>query len=222
MTFQVKQGEKIALVGPSGAGKSTIIQLLLGFYQVTEGKITIGDKDISQLSVIDLRSNMALVPQEVLLFGGTLRENISYGKLEASENEIIQAAKKANAWGFISRFPEGLDTIVGERGVKLSGGQRQRIAIARAILKDPGILLLDEATSSLDAESEREVQVALDTLMEKRTTIIIAHRLSTIRNVDKILVINNGEIQESGKHDDLIRNTDGMYNHLLKLQYQLH
>jgi len=222
LTFHVKEGEKIALVGPSGAGKSTIIQLLLGFYNISGGQIIIGGEDISQLSVEEIRSNMALVPQEVLLFGGSLRENIAYGRLDASEKDIITAAHKANAWEFISRFPQGLDTLVGERGVKLSGGQRQRIAIARAILKDPGILLLDEATSSLDAESERDVQIALDTVMEKRTTIIIAHRLSTVRNVDRILVINNGEIVESGTHDDLIRNSDGMYNHLLKLQYQLH
>jgi ABC-type multidrug transport system fused ATPase/permease subunit len=222
MTFQIQQGEKVALVGPSGAGKSTIVQLLLRFYDINSGQIFIGGKDINTLPVQTLRSNMAIVPQEVLLFGGSLRENIAYGKQNATDEEIISAAIKANAWDFIQKFPEKLNTLVGERGIKLSGGQRQRIAIARAILKDPGILLLDEATSSLDAESEREVQEALDTLMEGRTTIIIAHRLSTVRNVDKILVINNGEIIESGSHDELMGNTDGMYSHLLKLQYQLH
>lgn len=202
MTFRIHHGEKVALVGPSGAGKSTIIQLLLRFYPIDSGKIYIGETDIYTVPVQDVRANMAIVPQEVLLFGGTLRENIAYGKQDATEEEIIAAARKANAWDFIRKFPEKLDTLVGERGIKLSGGQRQRIAIARAILKDPAILLLDEATSSLDAGSEKEVQEALDTLMEGRTTIIIAHRLSTVRNVDKILVINNGEIVESGTHEN--------------------
>ena len=157
----------------------------------------------------------------MILFGGTIRENILYGKLDASEDEIIDATKKANAWQFISQFPEGLDTKVGERGIKLSGGQRQRIAIARAILKDPAILLLDEATSALDAESEVLVQEALNNLMQNRTTLIIAHRLSTIRNVDTIFVLDRGAIVEQGNHNELSQKTDGVYNNLLKLQYQI-
>ena len=221
MNFDIKPGEKVALVGPSGAGKSTIVQLLLKFYAINSGKILIDGKNITDLSVKELRSNMAIVPQEVMLFGGTIKENILYGKLDATDEELLNAAKKANAWEFISKFPDGLNTIVGERGIKLSGGQRQRIAIARAILKDPAILLLDEATSALDAESEKLVQAALDTLMEGRTSIIIAHRLSTIRNVDKILVMNQGKIVEEGNHQALSVVEDGLYNHLLKLQYQL-
>ncbi|HNY54325.1 MAG TPA: ABC transporter transmembrane domain-containing protein [Chitinophagales bacterium] len=221
MNFDIKPGEKVALVGPSGAGKSTIVQLLLKFYAINSGKILIDGKNITDLSVKELRSNMAIVPQEVMLFGGTIKENILYGKLDATDEELLNAAQKANAWEFISKFPDGLNTVVGERGIKLSGGQRQRIAIARAILKDPAILLLDEATSALDAESEKLVQAALDTLMEGRTTIIIAHRLSTIRNVDKILVMNQGKIVEEGNHQALSVVEDGLYNHLLKLQYQM-
>lgn len=221
MNLSIKPGEKIALVGPSGAGKSTIVQLLLKFYGINSGEILIDGNNIDKLSVKELRANMAIVPQEVMLFGGTIRENILYGRLDATEDELLNAAKKANALEFISKFPDGLNTIVGERGVKLSGGQRQRIAIARAILKDPAILLLDEATSALDAESEKLVQSALDTLMEGRTTIIIAHRLSTIRNVDKILVLNHGQIVEEGDHNALSNLNDGLYSHLLKLQYQL-
>lgn len=221
LNISIQPGEKIALVGPSGAGKSTIVQLLLNFYAPTSGSIRIDDLDISSFTVKQLRDNIAIVPQEVMLFGGTIRENILYGKLDASDEEVLMAAKRANTMEFISKFPEGLNTIVGERGIKLSGGQRQRIAIARAILKDPAILLLDEATSALDASSEKLVQSALNLLMEGRTTIIIAHRLSTIRNVDKILVMNHGQIIESGKHEELSVKNDGFYNHLLKLQYQL-
>ena len=208
-------------MGASGAGKSTIMQILLRFYDIQKGEILIDNSSIYDMDVQDLRSNIAVVPQEVLLFGGTIKENILYGKLDATDEEVINAAKKANAFEFISKFPEGLNTLVGERGVKLSGGQRQRIAIARAILKDPAILLLDEATSALDAESEKLVQSALDTLMEGRTSIIIAHRLSTIRNVDKILVMNHGKIVEQGNHQALSVIDDGLYSHLLKLQYQL-
>lgn len=221
ISFTVSKGEKVALVGASGAGKTTLLQILLRFYDVQKGDIFIDNTSINKIDVQDLRANIAVVPQEVLLFGGSIKENILYGKLDATDEEVVNAAKKANAFEFISRFPEGLDTIVGERGVKLSGGQRQRIAIARAILKDPAILLLDEATSALDAESEKLVQSALDTLMEGRTTIIIAHRLSTIRNVDKILVMNHGKIVEQGNHQTLSTLEDGLYNHLLKLQYQL-
>lgn len=217
--LRVGAGEKVALVGPSGAGKSTIVQLLLKFYDLKEGEITVDGQSIHEMNTTDYRKNIAIVPQEVLLFGGTIRENILYGKPNASEAEIIDAASQANAWDFIQRFPEGLDTMVGERGIKLSGGQRQRIAIARAILKDPAILLLDEATSSLDAESEQVVQAALDKLMEGRTSIIIAHRLATVRNVDKICVIDGGRIVEEGTHEELEAMSDGLYNSLAKLQF---
>lgn len=221
LSFDIRNGEQIALVGPSGAGKSTITQLLLGFYPVDEGHILINDKPYTDYRLQELRFNIGIVPQEISLFGGTIGENIAYGKIDATEAEIIEAAKKANAWDFISTFPDSLDTIVGERGVKLSGGQKQRVAIARAILKDPAILILDEATSSLDAESEILVQEALDKLMANRTTIVIAHRLSTIRKVDRILVINDGEIIESGSHDELVQNDEGLYNYLLKLQFHM-
>lgn len=220
LSFEVKAGEKIALVGHSGAGKSTIIQLLLRFYGVDSGQIIVDNKEISKYSLSAYRKNIGIVPQEIILFGGSIRENIAYGKPGATEEEILEAAKKANAWLFIKDFPEGLDTLVGERGVKLSGGQRQRIAIARAILKDPKILILDEATSSLDAESENYVKEALDELMKNRTTIIIAHRLATIRKVDKIYVLKEGKIAESGSHEELISTTDGTYNNLVKLQLQ--
>ncbi|MCF8279970.1 MAG: ATP-binding cassette domain-containing protein [Bacteroidales bacterium] len=219
INLSVGAGEKVALVGPCGAGKSTIVQLLLKFYAVKEGDITVDGKSIYDMTTSDYRQNIAIVPQEVLLFGGTIRENILYGKPHASELDIIEAARQANAWDFIQRFPDGLDTIVGERGVKLSGGQRQRIAIARAILKNPAILLLDEATSSLDAESEKVVQEALDKLMEGRTSIIIAHRLATVRNVDKICVIDGGRIVEEGTHEELEAMSDGLYNSLAKLQF---
>lgn len=221
INLEIEPGQKVALVGGSGGGKSTIIQLLLQFYGVDSGQIKVDDQVISAYDLIDYRRNLAIVPQEVLLFGGSIRENIIYGKPQATEAEIIEAAKQANAWNFISSFPEGLETLVGERGVKLSGGQRQRIAIARAILKDPAILLLDEATSSLDAESERLVQDALDKLMQGRTSIIIAHRLATIREVDCIYVIDQGKIVESGTHDALSLKPDGAYNTLARLQFDL-
>jgi len=219
--FRVKKGEKVALVGHSGAGKSTIIQLLLRFYTLDSGKISVDGLDASSLSLNSIRSNIGIVPQEVLLFGGSIEENIRYGRPEATKEEIIGAAQKAFAWEFINKFPEGLETLVGERGVKLSGGQKQRIAIARAILKNPSILVLDEATSSLDAESEHFVQLALDELMKNRTSIIIAHRLSTIRKADKILVIDNGQIVEQGGHDELAGKEDGIYSSLLRMQYQV-
>ncbi|SOD95784.1 ABC transporter ATP-binding protein [Spirosoma fluviale] len=220
ITLNVAAGRKIALVGQSGAGKSTIVQLLMRYYQVSGGQITVDGRDLSGFNVTELRKNIAVVPQEVMLFGGTILENIQYGKPGASETEVREAARKANALQFIDSFPEGLQTIVGERGVKLSGGQRQRIAIARAILKDPAILILDEATSSLDAESERLVQEALDILMQNRTTIIIAHRLATIRKVDMIYVMREGQIAEAGTHDELATQEDGIYANLVKLQFE--
>jgi ATP-binding cassette, subfamily B, bacterial len=220
INLNIKSGQKVALVGPSGAGKSTIIQLMLKFYNPIEGGIFVDGKNINDLDITDYRSNMAIVPQEVLLFGGTIRENILYGKPDATDDEIIEAAKQSNSWEFISLFPEGLETIVGERGIKLSGGQRQRIAIARAILRNPSILLLDEATSSLDAESEKVVQDALNILMEGRTSIIIAHRLATVREVDKICVIDNGIIVEEGTHEELYEREDGLYSSLAKLQFE--
>ena len=219
LTFHVNPGEKVALAGHSGAGKSTIIQLLLRFYEIQEGSILVDDKNINNWDLQALRSKVGIVPQEVLLFGGSIRENIAYAKPDATEEEIIEAAKKANAWQFINQFPEGMETLVGERGVKLSGGQRQRVAIARAILKDPSILILDEATSSLDAESESLVQEALDELMKGRTTIIIAHRLATIRKVDRIYVLKDGEIIEEGNHQDLLKKDEGFYANLVRLQF---
>ncbi len=220
ISFEVKSGEKIALVGYSGAGKSTIVQLLMRYYKLSGGKILVDGKNINDYDLTDLRKKIAIVPQEVMLFGGTIYENIAYGNPQAAENEVIEAAKKANAFDFINSFPEGFQTIVGERGVKLSGGQRQRVAIARAILKDPAILILDEATSALDSESEKLVQDALDRLMQNRTTIIIAHRLATIRNVDTIYVLKEGEISESGSHDKLLLIENGIYSGLVKLQYE--
>lgn len=218
--LDIKSGQKIALVGPSGAGKSTIIQLLLQFYGIEKGDIKVDGKSIYGIDLRDLRNNMALVPQEVILFGGSIKENILYGKEDATDEEVITAAKQANCWEYIQNFPEGLDTLIGERGVKLSGGQRQRLAIARAILKNPAILLLDEATSSLDAESEKVVQDALNTLLEGRTSIIIAHRLATIRDVDCIYVLDGGKIVEKGTHDELSLLEDGLYSNLAKLQFE--
>lgn len=219
VSFAVYPGEKVALAGHSGGGKSTIIQLLMRFYEVEKGKISVDGRDVNEWDLKSLRSKIGIVPQEVLLFGGSIRENIGYAKPGASEEEIILAAKKANAWQFISQFPEGLDTLVGERGVKLSGGQRQRVAIARAILKDPAILILDEATSSLDAESESLVQQALDELMKGRTTLIIAHRLATIRKVDQIYALSEGKIIEQGSHRELVQNETGFYANLVRLQF---
>ncbi|WP_093834920.1 ABC transporter ATP-binding protein [Spirosoma endophyticum] len=220
ISIDVPAGRKVALVGQSGAGKSTIVQLLMRYYPIAGGHITIDGRELDSFNITELRKNIAIVPQEVMLFGGTILENIQYGKPGATEAEVREAARKANALQFIESFPEGLQTIVGERGIKLSGGQRQRIAIARAILKDPAILILDEATSSLDAESERLVQEALDLLMQNRTTIIIAHRLATIRKVDTIYVIREGQIAESGTHDELAMQEDGIYANLVKLQFE--
>ncbi|MBO9584610.1 MAG: ATP-binding cassette domain-containing protein [Flavobacterium sp.] len=219
VNFSAEYGQKIAIVGPSGAGKSTISSLLLRFYDITSGEITVDGKNIYDYDLENLRGNMSIVPQDVILFGGTIRENIAYGKPDATDEEIIQAAKQANAFNFVDGFPEKFETLVGERGVKLSGGQRQRIAIARALLKNPSILILDEATSSLDSESEKLVQEALEVLMEGRTSIIIAHRLSTIRNADKILVLDNGKISEEGTHQELINLENGIYKNLSNLQF---
>lgn len=218
VSLSINSGEKVALVGHSGAGKSTITQLLMRFYELKNGRITVDGRNIKEFDLQAYRKNLGVVPQEVILFGGSIRENIAYGKPGASEAQIQLAAEQANAWEFIQRFPEQMETLVGERGIKLSGGQRQRIAIARAILKDPAILILDEATSSLDAESESLVQAALNQLMEGRTTIIIAHRLSTIRQVDRIYVLNEGKIIEQGTHEELSSIEEGAYNNLLKLQ----
>ena len=220
ISFKAAKGERIAIVGPSGAGKSTIIQLLQRFYSPDEGSVLFDGKNALEYDLTGLRSNIAIVPQDVLLFGGSIKENIAYGKPGATDEEIVEAAKKANAHNFIITFPEQYDTLVGDRGIQLSGGQRQRIAIARAVLKNPAILLLDEATSSLDSESERLVQDALEKLMEGRTSVIIAHRLSTIRDADKILVVEKGKIIESGSHDELIKNTEGLYYNLSKLQFE--
>jgi len=218
MSFKINAGEQTAIVGASGSGKSTIASLLLRFYEPSSGTISIDDKNYLHFPLASLRKEIAVVPQEVFLFGGSIKENISYGNPNASNEEINAAALKANALEFINKFPNKMNTLVGDRGIQLSGGQKQRIAIARAILKNPKILILDEATSSLDAENEKIVQDALDQLMKGRTCIIIAHRLSTIRNADNILVLENGEIIESGKHKDLILKK-GVYENLNKLQF---
>jgi len=218
ISFTAHTGEKIAIVGPSGTGKSTLASLILGFYHPQGGTILFDGKPANQYKLTDIRNQVAIVPQDVLLFGGSIRENIAYGKLEASPEEVVEAAKRANAHDFIMGFPDGYDTMVGERGVKLSGGQRQRIAIARALLKDPAILILDEATSSLDSESERLVQNALEELMKNRTSIIIAHRLSTIREANKIVVVEKGRVVECGTHSELIQHEAGLYRYLSHLQ----
>jgi ABC-type multidrug transport system, ATPase and permease components len=218
VSFTARAGEKIAIVGPSGTGKSTIASLILQFYKPDAGRILFDGVEASNYKLTDIRNQVAIVPQDVLLFGGTIRENIAYGRLTADAEEIITAAKRANADDFIMSFPEGYDTVVGERGVKLSGGQRQRIAIARALLKDPAILILDEATSSLDSESERQVQQALEELMKNRTSIIIAHRLSTIREADQIVVVECGQVVAAGTHNELMDKGEGLYHHLYKLQ----
>jgi len=221
VSFSARSGEKIAIVGPSGAGKSTIAGLILQFYHPQIGQILFDGKPASTYSLTDIRNQVAIVPQDVLLFGGTIRENIAYGKLDSTEEEVVKAAQRANADQFITGFPESYDTIVGERGVKLSGGQRQRIAIARALLKNPSILILDEATSSLDSESERLVQEALEELMKNRTSIIIAHRLSTIREADKIIVLEKGKVKESGTHEELVAQEGGLYRYLSSLQFEV-
>lgn len=219
VSFEAESNQKVAIVGSSGAGKSTIVSLLLRLYDPTAGSLFFDGRDGKNIPLSELRAQIAVVPQDVFLFGGTIGENIGYGRKGASTTEIIAAAEKANAWEFIKRFPLGLDTVVGERGVQLSGGQRQRIAIARAVLKAPRILVLDEATSALDSESERLVQDALDKLMEGRTSIVIAHRLATVRQADKIIVLDKGRIVEEGTHHELIGVDGGLYRNLSEMQF---
>lgn len=218
LSFTAERGQKIALVGASGAGKSTIASLLLRFYSPTSGDYKIDGISVDKFELNHLRNNIAMVPQEVILFSGNIRENIRFGRHDATDDDIIKAAQQANALDFIEGFPDGFETEVGDRGIQLSGGQKQRIAIARAILKNPTILILDEATSALDTESERVVQDALDNLMESRTSFIIAHRLSTIRKADSILVLEHGKIVEQGTHEELINKEDGVYANLNELQ----
>ncbi len=220
ISFAAEQGQQIAIVGPSGTGKSTVTNLLLGFYNAQSGHILIDGKPSTDYPLTYLRSQMALVPQDVILFGGTIGENILYGRPTATKDEVEEAAKKANAHNFITQFPEGYNTIVGERGVQLSGGQRQRVAIARAILKNPAILILDEATSSLDSESEQVVQEALDLLMQGRTSFVIAHRLSTIRNAHQIVVIDKGTVAQQGTHNELYAQEGGLYRNLYDIQFE--
>lgn len=219
VNFKVQRGEKVALVGPSGSGKTTLINLIPRFYEVPDGTVCVDGKDIREMNLTDLRSQIAIVPQEIVLFAGTVRENIRYGRLDATEQDIIEAAKMANAHTFIEQLEHDYNTEAGERGVQLSGGQRQRIAIARAILRNPKILLLDEATSALDSESEQMVQEALDRLMEGRTSFVIAHRLSTIYRCDRIFVLDHGSIAEEGTHEELLKNDSGLYRRLYSLQF---
>ena len=219
VSFKAEPGEVIAIVGPSGAGKSTIANLLPRFYDTTSGSISIDGNNIAEVKVASLREQVGIVPQETVLFNGSLYDNILYGRLEATREEVEAAAKAANAHNFIMEFPNGYETMLGDRGLNLSGGQRQRIAIARAILKNPRVLVLDEATSALDTESERIVQEALDRLMVGRTSFVIAHRLSTIKNADKILVLQRGRIVETGTHDELMANNK-LYSHLYNIQYR--
>ncbi len=221
ISVQISENQLIALVGASGAGKSTLTSLLMRLHDPTAGEIWFDGKRSQDIHLSVLRKQIALVPQDIFLFGGTIRENIGYGKPGASDEEIYEAAGKANAMEFIDRFPEKLDTLVGERGTQLSGGQRQRVAIARAVLKDPRILILDEATSSLDSESERLVQDALEKLMQGRTSIVIAHRLSTIRKADQILVLDQGRLVEKGTHAELLKLQSGIYRNLSELQFSL-
>jgi subfamily B ATP-binding cassette protein MsbA len=211
-------GEVIAVVGPSGVGKTTLVNLIPRFYELTEGSLEIDGMDVRTLPLAVLRAQIGLVPQETFLFGGTVHENIAYGRLDADEDAIRDAARAAFAHDFIMHLPEGYETTVGERGVRLSAGQRQRIAIARALLKDPRILILDEATSALDTESERWVQAALERLMQGRTSFVIAHRLSTVQRADRIVVLQGGQIVETGRHGELLAQ-GGLYAHLWSLQF---
>ena len=219
INFKINKGEIIALVGPSGAGKSTLVDLIPRFYDTLDGSIKIDNKNIKELKISSLRSLMGIVTQETFLFDDSVKANIAYGVENISDNQIQEAAKAANADNFIKELPDGYNTIIGERGVSLSGGQKQRIAIARAIVKNPPILILDEATSSLDSESEKHVQSAIENLMNKRTVIVIAHRLSTVHNANKILVLEKGQIVQEGKHEDLVNN-EGLYKQLHKMQFR--
>lgn len=218
ISFKAEAGEKIALVGESGVGKTTLVDLISKYYSPTKGKILIDGIDLKNIKINSLRSNIALVPQEVALFNDTIKNNIKYGKPSATDQEIIEATKIANAFEFIDKFPKKLDQVVGERGIKLSTGQKQRVAIARAVIRNPKILILDEATSALDSVSEKLIQEALEKLIKGRTTFIIAHRLSTIKNADKIIVLEGGKIAEMGKHDDLMNNPQGIYRNFWELQ----
>jgi len=218
ISLHLPEGKTLAIVGPSGAGKSTIINLIYRFYEPDSGRISLGGKPISEMGLFECRRKLALVPQEILLFGGSIYENILYGKPDAEREAVIQAARMANAHDFISTFPEGYETIVGDRGIKLSGGQRQRIAIARAMLRNPQLLILDEATSSLDTESEQQVQSALKTLMKGRTSIVIAHRLSTIRHADTIVVLKQARIIEQGSHEALMEMEAGYFRKMVERQ----
>lgn len=219
VSLSVASGERVAFVGASGAGKSTTAALIQRMYEPTSGELRYNDISAADLSLAQVRNNIALVPQDIVLFGGTIEDNIRYGDLDATHESVVEAARNANALDFIEAFSDGFKTTVGERGIKLSGGQRQRIAIARALLKNPPILLLDEATSSLDATSEHLIQEALERLMRNRTTIIIAHRLSTVRSCNRIFVFNNGKIEEAGSHEELLRNDAGLYKRWCDLQF---
>ncbi len=219
VSLYVSSGEKIALVGESGGGKSTFINLIPRFYELEHGKIFIDGQDTREMDLLSLRRQMAIVPQDVILFSGSVYENIRYGRLDAENEEIFEAARHANAHSFIEKLENGYETEVGERGLQLSGGQRQRIAIARAILRNPKILLLDEATSALDTESERMVQDALNKLMKGSTSFIIAHRFSTIANCDRIVVLEGGRIVEVGTHNELLKKKKGVYKKLYSLQF---
>ena len=219
ISFTIPHGEKVALVGPSGGGKTTICHLIPRFYDINEGEITLDGENIKDFTLDSLRKQIGIVQQDVFLFGGTIRDNILYGNLEASEEELIEASKKANIYDYIMSLPKGFDTDIGERGVKLSGGQKQRLSIARIFLKNPSILILDEATSALDNTTELLIQKALDELCKGRTAIVVAHRLSTIRNADKIIVISDGKIKEEGSHDSLIKQ-NGAYKLLYDLQFK--
>lgn len=220
ISFTLKKGETLALVGPSGGGKTTICHLLPRFYEIENGNIYIDDKDIKDIKAKSLRQSIGIVQQDVFLFQGTFKENIAYGKKDATMEEIIEASKKANIYDYIMSLKDGFDTNIGERGVKLSGGQKQRLSIARVFLKNPSILILDEATSALDNTTEILIQEALDTLKEGRTTLVVAHRLSTIQNADKILVIANGQIIEEGNHESLLADEDGVYHELYMMQFR--
>ena len=217
ISLNIAPGEVVALVGRSGAGKTTIASLLPRFWDVTSGRITLDGIDIRSLSLDALRTSIGIVPQEPVLFSGTIRENIAYARPDASDAELLRAAQAAHAWEFIERLPDQWNTRVGERGVKLSGGQRQRIAIARVFLKNPAVVILDEATSSLDTESERYVEQALEQLLQGRTTLLIAHRLSTVRRADRVVVLDQGRIVETGSHDELLGREDGLFARLHQL-----